>query len=873
GGELGVDYHLEGGWDVLSVDVNGTVTLRGMLDRDAPGGDAEVARILAVDRGRPRLTATATLTITVTDVNDCPPSLLPPTRLHITEGSPPTKLGVLKITDPDVWALGHGPPFNISMSPSNPAHVLNLVSLKFDRRLDSGRGGAEVWTEAALDREEHRQLVVDVVVMDAEGLAATRSFTLLIDDINDNPMKPGAKTVFLWKTQGGGSEIPLGRVYVDDPDDWDLPDKMFQWVGSPHPLFSLRPVTGLIYASTNVTQNRYHLHFSVSDRVWKQQGVTANVTVVVRVLPPEALAHATPITITPTTPADFTRGWTPTEGGGGLGALLHQVLTLVGHTDHTVEVVSLHGNANDHAHAHFLNTASSPIPSSSTAVKPPTSTSRPLTTHVWISVRDAKGVYMNQVKLQGLLGLHTHQLAAATQLSVTVGHPASSSSEGVTPLHQDNLTHPSLASTDPSFASADLQIQVVDTNTTSLVTPRLTRPHDCHTQHPRQPETCTAATCFNGGRCILTSTGQGVGAWHGHGPLQLGGLAQARPHAGSHGWKEELTTHNLHGCLSHLTINAQVVDLGQPADSQGSTSGCRLQETACPGGHGGCGLRGECVGGLEHPHCECEQGWSGPDCATPTVPASLGKSSYMKVALSFRPAPLVLRVQLRVRTRGNRTGLLVHLAALHRTAAFTLHLRAGMACVSVSGAGWASRAACVEGYLLGDGAWHTVTAERHGHSLVVIVDDGDDFRRQERLAWLAAPGEGEYATGPPMSLEVDKHNGVTVGGLPEFVGGSLIKVHDDLHDTCLDDLRVSGVSLPLAPAVNSTSWGQVTSVERLESGCYSTDVCVNSTCSAPLTCYTAWDQPTCRSVFSKPLKSSLLAGQCHITWGTPYLQV
>ncbi|KAK8719546.1 hypothetical protein OTU49_013961, partial [Cherax quadricarinatus] len=71
----------------------------------------------------------------------------------------------------------------------------------------------------------------------------------------------------------------------------------------------------------------------------------------------------------------------------------------------------------------------------------------------------------------------------------------------------DNLTHPSLASTDPSFASADLQIQVVDTNTTSFVTPRLTRPHDCHTQHPRQPETCTAATCFNGGRCILTSTG------------------------------------------------------------------------------------------------------------------------------------------------------------------------------------------------------------------------------------------------------------------------------------------------------------------------------------------------------------------------------
>lgn len=104
------------------------------LDREAPEGAIAVAEIIGVDRGSPPLSATATLTITVTDVNDCAPILLPPTTLHVAEGSPPTLLGVLAATDHDVWALGHGPPFNMSLAPTNPAYVLSHVSLTFDSR-------------------------------------------------------------------------------------------------------------------------------------------------------------------------------------------------------------------------------------------------------------------------------------------------------------------------------------------------------------------------------------------------------------------------------------------------------------------------------------------------------------------------------------------------------------------------------------------------------------------------------------------------------------------------------------------------------------------------------------------------------------------
>lgn len=133
-GQQKVDYWVEGGWGALKVDEEGGVSLWRALDREAPGGAAGEALVVAVDRGRPPLTATATLSITVTDVNDCAPTLLPPTVFHVVEDAPPTLLGILKATDEDVWALGHGPPFNLSLAESNSEHVLASVTLKFDPR-------------------------------------------------------------------------------------------------------------------------------------------------------------------------------------------------------------------------------------------------------------------------------------------------------------------------------------------------------------------------------------------------------------------------------------------------------------------------------------------------------------------------------------------------------------------------------------------------------------------------------------------------------------------------------------------------------------------------------------------------------------------
>ena len=56
--------------------------------------------------------------------------------------------------------------------------------------------------------------------------------------------------------QGAGSDVALGRVYVDDPDDWDLEDKTFSWAGPPHPLFTLQTATGEVFASTQLRERK-----------------------------------------------------------------------------------------------------------------------------------------------------------------------------------------------------------------------------------------------------------------------------------------------------------------------------------------------------------------------------------------------------------------------------------------------------------------------------------------------------------------------------------------------------------------------------------------------------------------------------------------
>lgn len=70
----------------------------------------------------------------------------------------------------------------------------------------------------------------------------------------------------MFQLQNSDHDMVIGRVYVEDPDDWDLPDKSFQWeVFNDRPeSFSLNEQTGDITMSSKVVGQTYNLRFKVS---------------------------------------------------------------------------------------------------------------------------------------------------------------------------------------------------------------------------------------------------------------------------------------------------------------------------------------------------------------------------------------------------------------------------------------------------------------------------------------------------------------------------------------------------------------------------------------------------------------------------------
>ncbi|KAK7070790.1 hypothetical protein SK128_020796 [Halocaridina rubra] len=131
---------------------------------------------------------------------------------------------------------------------------------------------------------------------------------------------------------------------------------------------------------------------------------------------------------------------------------------------------------------------------------------------------------------------------------------------------------------------------------------------------------------------------------------------------------------------------------------------------------------------------------------------------------------------------------------------------------------------------------------RYGEWMELKVDEGD--------------GEFYNATPTPKTtqgwlsqLVIDRHEGVHVGGSPEYVGVSLYAVHHDFQQGCLDDIRVSGVRIPLPPLTNTSSWAQATMFANIRDGCAGTpSACTNVSCPHPFTCIDLWKRHDCGSV-------------------------
>lgn len=136
----------------------------------------------------------------------------------------------------------------------------------------------------------------------------TSTLTIVVGDKNDNMMAPGNKEIFIYNYLGQAPDTPVGRVFVNDIDDWDLEDKKFYWDEVENHRFKLDEQTGMITMRRGAREGKYKLQFKVYDRKHVQE-VQANVTIYVKHLPHEAILHSGSIRLNSITDEEFVNNW------------------------------------------------------------------------------------------------------------------------------------------------------------------------------------------------------------------------------------------------------------------------------------------------------------------------------------------------------------------------------------------------------------------------------------------------------------------------------------------------------------------------------------------------------------------------------------
>ncbi|KAJ8963621.1 hypothetical protein NQ314_005521 [Rhamnusium bicolor] len=94
----------------------------------------------------------------------------------------------------------------------------------------------------------------------------TRILRVIIGDVNDNEAKDGESNIFVYKyVNGPDRDIEIGRVYVEDPDDWDLPDKVFVQQNSFDQFDLSKTNNGMILMKPATPEGSYIVNYEVTE--------------------------------------------------------------------------------------------------------------------------------------------------------------------------------------------------------------------------------------------------------------------------------------------------------------------------------------------------------------------------------------------------------------------------------------------------------------------------------------------------------------------------------------------------------------------------------------------------------------------------------
>ncbi|XP_012537254.1 DE-cadherin isoform X1 [Monomorium pharaonis] len=290
----------------ISVENTGCMKLKKPLDRDPPQGHAMwTFLVMARDEdGSPTaLQKLAMINITLLDINDNAPFLDMPYPVIWGENKGPGRITELKARDYD--SEENGPPFEFRIDDSAD----NEIRTKFDIR------ETYLFARVMFDREFRKSYDIPIAITDSGSppMTGTSTLTVIIGDENDNPMREGSSSIFVYNYKGESPDTEIGRVFVNDPDDWDLPDKSFDWA-SPHDGFYLNTSTGMITLLSGTSNDTFVLKFIVTEKGQHipSHQVYAYVNVTVKELPEEAVERSGSIRFQGITPEEFVE---PDESG------------------------------------------------------------------------------------------------------------------------------------------------------------------------------------------------------------------------------------------------------------------------------------------------------------------------------------------------------------------------------------------------------------------------------------------------------------------------------------------------------------------------------------------------------------------------------
>lgn len=291
---------------LLEIDNTGCLRLIKPLDRDEPNGHKYWQIIISAgDENGSGLRSTTEATITLIDINDNAPFLTNRQPVVWRENQPSGN--IVQLTAKDYDEPQNGAPFSYEIDANAPEDI----------RQKFGIDGDFLQAYESFDREQQKDYYIPINIADSgeERQANVSILHLIIGDVNDNAMQEGQSNVFVYNYKGEAPDTEIGRVYVEDPDDWDLPDKSFAWKdGVPDDRFALNTDNGMITLLQGTPAGEYTLYFTVTEesRDIARHSVVAEVTVTVKEIPEEAVDKSGSIRFYGTTAEDFIA--VPTDG-------------------------------------------------------------------------------------------------------------------------------------------------------------------------------------------------------------------------------------------------------------------------------------------------------------------------------------------------------------------------------------------------------------------------------------------------------------------------------------------------------------------------------------------------------------------------------